>query len=56
VVFWDLKTTHYWKSGSTVPDIPHRGYQMIQTIKAGQVDRNVVKDDDFGNAVLWLTK
>lgn len=55
-LYWDLKTTHYWKSGSTVPDIPHRGYQMVQTIKAGQIDRNVTKDDSFGNAVLWLTK
>lgn len=55
-LYWDLKTTHYWKSGSTVPDIPHRGYQMFQTIKAGHVDRNVIKDDNFGNAVMWLTK
>jgi Domain of unknown function (DUF1906) len=29
-LFLDLKTKHYWKSGSTVPDIPHRGYQVIQ--------------------------
>jgi Domain of unknown function (DUF1906) len=55
-LYWDLKTTHYWKSGSTVPDIPHRGYQMVQTIKKGQIDRNVTKDDNFLNAVLWLIK
>ena len=31
-LFWRLTTKHYWKSGSRVPDIPHRGYQLIQTI------------------------
>ena len=29
-LFWRLTTKHYWKSGSRVPDIPHRGYQLIQ--------------------------
>ena len=31
-LFWRLTTKHYWKSGSRFPDIPHRGYQLIQSI------------------------
>jgi hypothetical protein len=34
-LFWRLKTTHYWRSGSQVPDIPQRGYQLVQHIGAG---------------------
>ena len=28
-LFWRLTTKHYWKSGSRIPDIPHRGYHSI---------------------------
>jgi hypothetical protein len=48
-----LKTRHYWKSGSTVPDIPHRGYQMVQYI-GEDLDRDVTATDRLGGAVLWL--
>src|SRR5262249_55997591 len=59
-LYWRLKTKHYWRSGSQVPDIPHRGYQMLQRIVAGdvvagiEIDRNVTRDDQLGDALLWL--
>lgn len=60
-LFWRLKTKHYWKSGSKVPDIPVRGYQMLQWIPPGPdtadtIDRNVTQNDAFGDAVQWLTR
>ena len=61
-LYWRLRTRHYWKSGSKVPEIPHRGYQMIQRILKKDVvatvaiDRNVTRTDDFGDAVQWLTR
>ena len=42
---------HYWKSGSSVPSIPERGYQLVQRIVPGDVvagiaiDRNVTKHE-----------
>ena len=60
-LFWRLTTKHYWKSGSRVPDIPHRGYQLIQTIIRNDkidgvaIDRNLTKNDNFGDSVLWLS-
>jgi hypothetical protein len=59
-LFWRLQTTHYWKSGSNVPNIPQRGYQMIQKIIANdtvggvEIDRNLTQTDGFGGAVQWL--
>ena len=60
-LYWRLKTKHYWKSGSTVPPIPERGYQMIQHIPAGpdtdtSIDLDVTRNDAFGDAVLWFTR
>jgi hypothetical protein len=57
-----LKTKHYWKSGSSVPDIPHRGYCMVQHItpndKVGgvEIDRNVTFVDAFGSAPMLVTR
>jgi L,D-transpeptidase catalytic domain/Rv2525c-like, glycoside hydrolase-like domain len=57
-----LKTGRYWKSGSNVPDIPHRGYCMVQHIIAGDkvggvaIDRNVTFVDAFGNAPMLMTR
>jgi hypothetical protein len=54
-----LKTTHYWKSGSKVPAIPHRGYSMVQTILKDDVvagiaiDRNLITPDAFGATPPW---
>ena len=48
------------RSGSKVPDIPHRGYQLIQKIIRGdnvggiEIDRNLTVNDNFGQSVLWL--
>jgi Domain of unknown function (DUF1906) len=59
-LYWRLRTKHYWRSESAVPDIPHRGYQLIQRIVRGDapfgvdIDRNVTKNDAFGGAVVWL--
>jgi hypothetical protein len=52
-LFFKLKMSHYWKSGSNVPDISHRGYQLIQTIFT-DFDRNVAKTDMLGGHALWL--
>ena len=59
-LFWRLKTNHYWRSASRVPPIPHRGYQMFQALAPSPVpgisiDRNVTKDDGFGDSVFWLS-
>jgi hypothetical protein len=61
-LYLNLKTKHYWKSGSDVPDIPHRGYCMVQHIvpddKIGGVaiDRNVTFVDAFGSAPMLVTR
>jgi len=60
-LFWRLKTTHYWRSGSHVPEIPHRGYQLIQRITPDpdlvngiEIDRDLCEVDDLGGAAVWL--
>jgi hypothetical protein len=62
-IYWDLKTTHYWKGGSSakagVPDeIPHRGYQLVQRIHhpgtPKEFDSDVVRNDAFGHAFNWV--
>jgi hypothetical protein len=59
-LFWQLRCKHYWKSGSKVPPIPQRGYQMIQKIIRGdeidgvEIDRNLTQTDAMGGAVQWL--
>jgi hypothetical protein len=61
-LYWRLKMKHYWKSGSNVPDIPHRGYQMVQRIVPGdtmagiEIDRDVTSTDAFGGTAVWLTR
>ncbi len=61
-LYLSLKTARYWKSGSNVPDIPHRGYCMVQHIipddKVGgvSIDRNVTFVDVFGNAPMLVTR
>ena len=61
-LFWRLKTKHYWRSGSKVPDIPQRGYQLIQRITAKpdkvsgiEIDRDLTVTDSFGDSVVWLS-
>ncbi len=59
----NLKFEHYWQSGSTVPNIPGRGYQLIQTIPnppLGElrhgihIDFDKTQMDSDGNQVIWL--
>ncbi|HEY3910393.1 MAG TPA: glycoside hydrolase domain-containing protein [Stellaceae bacterium] len=59
-LYWRLRVTHYWRSASTVPDIPYRGYQMVQALAPSPVDgvaidRDVVMADAFGALPTWLT-
>lgn len=59
-IFWRLRARHFWRSGSRVPDVPHRGYQLIQKIIRNdeidgvEIDRNLTVNDNFGQSVLWL--
>jgi hypothetical protein len=63
-LFNALKFQHFWKSGSIVPQIPVRGYQMIQTIPghattvdgiALHLDLDLTHTDALGGHVQWLT-
>lgn len=54
-----LPFQHYWKSQSTVPEIPGRGYQLIQlfpSIAANgiAIDLNVTQNDLKGGQAQWL--
>lgn len=60
-LFWRLRTRHYWRSGSLVPDVEQRGYQLIQRITSAQdivngieIDRDLTQVDALGDNVLWL--
>lgn len=60
-LYSNLKFQHYWKSESKVPDIPNRGYQMIQSFVQNSVfgigiDADATQNDLKGGAVLWLKK
>lgn len=55
----DLKVQHYWKSASKVPDLPGRGYQMIQTFVGNPVygigiDKDETQTDNDGGQAQWL--
>lgn len=53
-----LKFQHYWKSLSSVPAIPTRGYQMIQSLGGPTcgvcIDTDTTMTDELGGTVLWL--
>ena len=58
-LYSDLKFQHYWKSESNVPDLPVRGYQMIQTLVERPVygigiDRDTTQTDNAGGQAQWL--
>lgn len=58
-LYWRLRVTRYWKSASTVPAIPYRGYCMVQALAPSPVDgiaidRDVVMADLFGGLPMWL--
>ena len=55
----DFSFQHYWHSQSRVPDVPSRGYQMIQLFPSIQmngvaVDLDIVQDDEQGGQAQWL--
>jgi glycoside hydrolase-like protein len=54
-----LPFRHYWRASSRVPDIPNRGYQLIQFSPAIQlngiaVDLDVTLPDHRGDSARWL--
>jgi len=56
---YGLSFQHYWKSQSTVPDIPNRGYQMIQflpsvTANGMAIDMDITVSDEKGGQAVWL--
>jgi hypothetical protein len=56
---YELPFQHYWRSQSQVPDIPHRGYQIIQLgpsiqINGVWIDLDVALNDNQGGAAQWL--
>lgn len=54
----NLKFSHFWKSESTVPPVPGRGYQLIQTgavnVLGISIDPDTTQNDEKGEAVQWL--
>jgi hypothetical protein len=55
----DLPFQHYWRSQSTVPDIPGRGYQLLQllpsiTVNGIGIDVDVIQTDEEGGQAQWL--
>jgi hypothetical protein len=56
---YDLPFQHYWRSLSEVPDIPVRGYQLLQlspSIGANGIgiDVDIAQDDNEGGQAQWL--
>lgn len=56
---YDLSFQHYWRSQSRVPEIPNRGYQLIQLfpsieINGVGVDIDVAQNDKEGGQAQWL--
>ena len=56
---YDLPFQHYWRSQSRVPDIPTRGYQVIQLFPSIQingisVDVDILQNDKKGGQAQWL--
>lgn len=57
----DLPFQHYWRSQSNVPDIPDRGYQMVQlfpsvTVNGIGIDVDVTQTDQEGGQAQWLVQ
>jgi hypothetical protein len=56
---YDLSFQHYWKSQSSVPAIPERGYQLIQflpsvTAYGIAIDLDITQTDGKGGKSQWL--
>jgi hypothetical protein len=55
----ELSFEHYWKSESKVPELPQRGYQIVQSPVLGlvngiSIDEDLAKADSEGGCALWL--
>jgi hypothetical protein len=55
----DLSFQHYWRSQSRVPEIPNRGYQLVQLfpsieINGVNVDIDIAQADKKGGQAPWL--
>ena len=58
-LYQSLSFQHYWKSGSTVPDVMTRGYQLIQhnldeTVNGVQIDQDTSQNDLLGGQAQCL--
>lgn len=55
---YDLPFQHYWKSASNVPEIPTRGFQMVQgltiTVCGISIDPDTTQTDAEGGTVIWM--
>jgi hypothetical protein len=56
---FDLSFQHYWRSQSTVPEIPNRGYQLIQFLPSViangiAVDLDITQTDAKDGQSQWL--
>jgi len=56
---YELPFEHYWRSPSDVPDIPTRGYQLLQlypsiSVNGIFIDIDVGQNDKLGGHPLWL--
>lgn len=55
---YDLPFQHYWQSLSSVPSIPVRGYQLVQTAGTTMfgvgIDNDETYTDNEGGTVLWV--
>jgi hypothetical protein len=56
---YDLAFQHYWQSASNVPEIPNRGYLLIQsdpdaTVNGIGIDEDMTQNDSLGWTCIWL--
>jgi hypothetical protein len=61
-LYEDLYFQYYWQSGSEVPEMPTRGYCMVQSVSSSDdvdgvaYDRDVTEMDNLGNTPFWLVR
>jgi hypothetical protein len=56
---YDLPFQHYWRSQSRVPEIPNRGYQILQLFPSVElngvwIDFDIAQTDKEGGTAQWL--
>lgn len=60
-LYYSLSFTHYWKSGSVVPGVDNRGYQMVQfaldtPLHGISIDKDTIGQDQFEDTPTLLKK